>query len=72
MDPGRGGGFGKYSGFQVTGMIKGVFFGLKFLIPRFVGVENLASIFFLAEERGGGGWGRWLDLRRDFRVFKRI
>ena len=57
MDPGRGGGFGKYSRFQVTGMIKGVFFGLKFLIPRFVGVENLASIFFLAEERGRGRVG---------------
>ena len=73
MDPGSGGGFGKYSRFQVMGMIKEVFFGLKFLIPRFVGVENLAGIFFLAEEGGGGaGWGRWLDLRRDFRVFKRI
>ena len=57
MDPGRGGGFGKYSGFQVTGMIKGVFFGLKFLIPRFVGVENLASIFFFWQKRGGGRVG---------------
>ena len=57
MDPGRGGGFGKYSGFQVTGMIKEVFFGLKFLISRFVGVENLASIFFFGRREGGGEGG---------------
>ena len=41
----------------MTGMIKGVFFGLKFLIPRFVGVENLATIFFFWQKRGGGGEG---------------
>ena len=42
-----GGGGGGYSRFQVTGMIKGIFLGLKFLILGFFFWEEklLASIF---------------------------
>ena len=45
---------GDYSKFQVTGMIGGLFFGLKFLIPRFFWVGKLGKYFF-----------GWLDLSRD-------
>ena len=39
-NPSGGGGGGGYSGFQVTGMIKGFFFVLKFSISGFVWVGN--------------------------------
>ena len=44
-----------YSGFQVTGMIKGILGGLKFLILGFFRVEKFGKYFF-----------GWLDLSRVF------
>ena len=49
----EGGGGGRYSGFQVTGMI-GFLLGLKFLIPGFFWVGKNGKYFF-----------GWLDLSRD-------
>ena len=37
---------GGYSGFQVTGMIKGFFLGVKFLIPGFIWVRKFDKCFF--------------------------
>ena len=55
-------GGGRYSGFQVTGMIEGFFLGLKFSIPGFFWVRRFGKYFF-----------GWLDLSRDFLgVLKRI
>ena len=39
------GGGGGYFGFQVTGMIKGYFEGLKFSIPRFLWVGKFGKYF---------------------------
>ena len=38
-----GGGGGGYSGFQVTGMIEGFFWGLKFSIPGFFWVGKFGK-----------------------------
>ena len=42
----QGGGGGGYSGFQVTGMIKRIFGGLKFLIPGFFLGSKIWQVFF--------------------------
>ena len=58
----HGKGRGGCSGFQVMGMIDGIFLGLKFSIPGYFGEENVASTFLCILWRKV--FPLWNDLKR--------